>query len=1576
MSAKANYRIGLFSIISFVFIVVLTAGSIDGLAQKSSPELPDAGIPIIDWSLNQQDAAIAYSENANNFLVVWQHQWAVDAYTVINGRLLGWDGAPSGSVIGISQAVKNASAPSVAYNTFNSQFLVVWEHEYSGTDHDIYARRIDGDGTPLGIDLVVSQHSAYESAPVVAYNSTLNQYMVAWVYHVDVGGGSYVDRIYAQRLDTNGALIGGHVVVGSSAGNAIAPHLVYNPITQQYLLAWCGQDAGGDYDIFAQRLLSDGTQVGSQINLSTWENHQLYPRLAYNPSRNEYVAVWQDYHWDIGISQIYGQRIQADGALAGGAFIPPNQSTQGNRLPDVAYQPLSHGFVVVWERVFSLSDMDIYRTLYTGTGGILQTTSVVSGYIPDEKRPAVASNAAGMVQFVWEDSRNLGVSGLDIYGLSQMMVLPVFSGHVYEGEAGDTSTPLEGVVVNLHCSNSADEHGVWIGVSVTDDQGAFAIPCSRSCEYYNLVEEDPEGYLSVFASPPSAYISASWLQFTSLQDHPGNAFWDAPEPPVDTTPPGNWTDFQPESWTTNPEPEASVQVEDIQSGLDNPTAEFAFSTDGGASWSNWQPAGCTGPGGSTTPERVYAIVPFWQDSGTAGLNQVMFKILDRVGNPGVSPIYTVNVDMTPPWNPPAMFSTSHTPGEWSNNNQVTVQWDPASDVTSGVYGYSFSWDQSPGTLPNTTRDTAGLSYTNLAPVDASAYYFHLRTLDVAGNAAPEAIHSGPYRIDTQPPTAVFLAPSGAVDSQFFNVSWSGSDSLSDIDSFDVQSSPDGSNWVNWQMDVIFTNANFMGERGEEYYFRVRARDHAGNLSDWSYSGAIHVGVDVTVRVRNEFGDNIPVAEIYLNNAFMGFSDEVGYFDLHDVVLGDQLAAADPVYERYSNKPAHWNYGATNWAWREYLTSIHIEDSGATTQFTVSNTSIIQDLVVRRDQALVMVHILVSVQFDAEPSYLADLQTGLQNAATYLYDVTDGQFVWGRVEVFDNAQNWEYADVRIYANNKEWPHTNWATEMWYGLGGITAGTDMQIHMPPTFKGSYSEKIGFRTFIHEFGHYGLWLGDEYLDRDGDETGAAYCTTGFISDPTPIDEETQGSMMYQPRWATELCSRVDPIHQHTSNTFQDSYNNGESTWETVLRHYSGNYIDLISPDIHGAIVPGPNTIPIPNWVQVDLTDNNTGACPTFSIGYLWAGSLKPAEGVSVWLIRPSDPIMYQGKTDANGDIQIRGAHEGEFLVSSKYDNWLEATGSYSSRTIVNCAAQSAPFPEHQAPLTSIRSLPNLLAVVKSSLPVLFPSPANPLAAGTLRFSIDGFSPSVEAPASIVMQPDPFSLLVSFIPVDGETLELRVKATASLPAAPLAKIWQNGSISAIDTPLTYNSGLQVYTGLVAINPTLGRQGWAEVQASDSEAHAVMAIAPFNIEQVAADVMNPYLRSADGFFELMLPAGALNTDAFLSIHTAQPGPTEQGSLKQVGAAYQVHVTSGETALNLPTPVNLYFPVDPAANVDLETLQLYYWESLANRWLPAGNSFIDLEHNLVSTKVERLGVFALFAERMDLMRLYLPLISR
>jgi len=83
--------------------------------------------------------------------------------------------------------------------------------------------------------------------------------------------------------------------------------------------------------------------------------------------------------------------------------------------------------------------------------------------------------------------------------------------------------------------------------------------------------------------------------------------------------------------------------------------------------------------------------------------------------------------------------------------------------------------------------------------------------------------------DCLPPTSSvepLLPWTGTTD---FTVTWTGQDTFSDIAAYDVQVR-DGyeGNWNDWQINIPATSDTFTGVHGHTYFFRVRARDTAGN----------------------------------------------------------------------------------------------------------------------------------------------------------------------------------------------------------------------------------------------------------------------------------------------------------------------------------------------------------------------------------------------------------------------------------------------------------------------------------------------------------------------------------------------------------------------------------------------------------------------------------------------------------------------------------------------------------------------------------------------------------------------------
>jgi len=151
------------------------------------------------------------------------------------------------------------------------------------------------------------------------------------------------------------------------------------------------------------------------------------------------------------------------------------------------------------------------------------------------------------------------------------------------------------------------------------------------CEYYHIVETDrltisrwrrPAQRRGCQPELHSLRAAANGKQLDS--NNSGYAIT-----PDDLIPPTGWANFKPTAWQDSQTVPVQVQVQDTQSGLDVATAEYAVSTDGGATWGAWQAAVCTGSSGTQDPQMISADAAFGQDSGASNLNKVKFRIRDR-----------------------------------------------------------------------------------------------------------------------------------------------------------------------------------------------------------------------------------------------------------------------------------------------------------------------------------------------------------------------------------------------------------------------------------------------------------------------------------------------------------------------------------------------------------------------------------------------------------------------------------------------------------------------------------------------------------------------------------------------------------------------------------------------------------------------------------------------------------------------------------------------------------------------------------------------------------------------------------
>ena len=199
------------------------------------------------------------------------------------------------------------------------------------------------------------------------------------------------------------------------------------------------------------------------------------------------------------------------------------------------------------------------------------------------------------------------------------------------------------------------------------------------------------------------------------------------------------------------------------------------------------------------------------------------------------------VDTARPTNPTS-FTSVPSISTWTNDNTIQVNWSGAADGGSGVWGYSLIWTQTATGSPAETVPPQTEPYTTSVPLaDSSLWYLHVKAVDHARNWASGAAHYGPFYIDTMAPQACRVTAPATSSSSSFTVSWSCNDFASGMADHEVQVR-DGAagTWTAWQATAANSATFSGGVNNHTYYFRVRGRDHANNLSGWGTEGHTQV----------------------------------------------------------------------------------------------------------------------------------------------------------------------------------------------------------------------------------------------------------------------------------------------------------------------------------------------------------------------------------------------------------------------------------------------------------------------------------------------------------------------------------------------------------------------------------------------------------------------------------------------------------------------------------------------------------------------------------------------------------------
>lgn len=353
--------------------------------------------------------SIAYNSQNHEYLVVWEAEYAGPIWEIW-GRRVSMNGAPLGSAFRISPD-NQGSNPDVAYSSAANEYLVVWEH---GTG--VYGQRVSASGTPQGsvinIAVGLSGTGSCDQA-AVAYGSVADRYLVTYRYSLVADGSS---GIWANSIQSDGDLDPGSLLVHDHSNTLLPeqPDVAYNRSRNEFLVV-CQQTFGpGDRDIYGRRVAMSGgaAPLGIAFGITTSNNDDTVPAVTAVPTvptAGQYLVTWQT-NQDIQARTVAGTETL-------GALRDLANTGWGEYRPAAAGCESTHQFLAVWTWVPVVTPqamMQVQARTLALDGAPLQDTTLVGGGQVFDASVAVGPACGYLVAF--DDNATLGSFTRGIYG--------------------------------------------------------------------------------------------------------------------------------------------------------------------------------------------------------------------------------------------------------------------------------------------------------------------------------------------------------------------------------------------------------------------------------------------------------------------------------------------------------------------------------------------------------------------------------------------------------------------------------------------------------------------------------------------------------------------------------------------------------------------------------------------------------------------------------------------------------------------------------------------------------------------------------------------------------------------------------------------------------------------------------------------------------------------------------------------------------------------------------------------------------------------------------------------------------
>jgi hypothetical protein len=325
------------------------------------------------------------------------------AFTSTLGSALAASG-PLGDLFLITGKPEDEIHPAVAYNSNpnrGGEYMVVFYNDLSGNDN-IRAVRLSRDGKRILGDTWVSVGLGAERRfPDITFNPDEQEYLVVWEHFIPrLGTTAKQYSIRAQRLDQDGNLKGGEIIIANPASRGVCgkPAVAYASTSKKYLVVWENQDIQQPTKSIKAQVMPGKGPIGSKNFVLAQGNivfSHTSPDLAYNRGCNCYLVAWERWNGDSKDFDVYGRLVKGDGSVSidtykifHGPFRETNPSV--GAIPNLDE---NGQFMVVAEFHWTFNnDKDIVSRRMNGKGTLLGERFVSYDPLHDATNPAVAGS--------------------------------------------------------------------------------------------------------------------------------------------------------------------------------------------------------------------------------------------------------------------------------------------------------------------------------------------------------------------------------------------------------------------------------------------------------------------------------------------------------------------------------------------------------------------------------------------------------------------------------------------------------------------------------------------------------------------------------------------------------------------------------------------------------------------------------------------------------------------------------------------------------------------------------------------------------------------------------------------------------------------------------------------------------------------------------------------------------------------------------------------------------------------------------------------------------------------------------